>query len=81
MLKKKFHNLKIDDQRRIYNTYIETNKEYKKITLALLVLLFIIEILLPNSLYYVSCIFTIFIILLYLVLTKYKLVLWYEIKN
>ena len=81
MLKKKFHNLKINDQRRIYNTYIETNKEYKQITLALLVLLFIIEILLPNSLYYVSCIFTIFIILLYLVLTKYKVVLWYENKN
>lgn len=81
MLKKKFHNLKIDDQRRIYNTYIETNKEYKQITLALLVLLFIIEILLPNSLYYVSCIFAIFIILLYLALTKYKVVLWYENKN
>ena len=81
MLKKKFHNLKINDQRRIYNTYIETNKEYKQITLALLVLLFIIEILLPNSLYYVSCIFAIFIILLYLALTKYKVVLWYENKN
>ena len=42
MLKKKFHNLKINDQRRIYNTYIETNKEYKQITLALLVLLLIL---------------------------------------
>lgn len=81
MLKKKFHNLKINDQRRIYNTYIETNKEYKQITLLLLVLLFIIEILLPNNLYYASCIFTIFITLLYLVLTKHKVVLWYENKK
>ena len=32
MLKKKIHNIKINDQRRIYNTYIETNKEYKQIT-------------------------------------------------
>ena len=49
MLKKKFHNLKINDQRRIYNTYIETNKEYKQITLALLVLLYFLTRLLRLS--------------------------------